>query len=154
MQTFKFDLRQQVTAVVPEAFLNEVIKECSGKGDTPPTVFLQKLWTEHTERMAAGEELSASYDILVCAVLTNALRKQLQAGASLFLANAGIGSRVSPVEVLGVEFVQPRKDSTEMCTRKDSDTGNTKPLTQGEAVQALQDIRVEQGVYQTAPPGH
>jgi hypothetical protein len=144
MQTFKFDLRFQATVVVPEKFLQECLEVCAAPD---ATVFLKKL---HDEFQAAVKDLthedtaaySAACDALVGGILTNALRKGTQANTALLLAQAGLGSRVSPLEVLSIETVQPREDSR---VRSVPSLGNDKaqPLSQGAAVQALQDARAE-----------
>lgn len=149
MQTLKFDLRLQVTAIVPESFLQEIITEASGQGDKEPTVFLKKLHDEFMQSQLGdtGITYDAACDTLTAAVLTNALRKALQAQTSMFLVSSGLGCRVSPVEVLGIESVQPRTDSKSLAAPQPERTKG-QPLSQGAAVQALVDARDE-----TAPRG-
>ncbi len=140
MQTFKLDLRFQATVVVPEKFLQDTLDACQADDATP---FLRKLYEEHEARVLGdgGVTTDESCDILVAAVLTNALRKGTQANTSLFLANAGLGCRVSPVEVLSLEALQPRADSKGRTAAEP--VRDIAPLSQGQAVQALIEHRAE-----------
>lgn len=151
MQTFKYDLRLQATVIVKDEFLAAILEAARDPQITTP--FLTKLLAEYeAEVIEKGEDHAA--DTIVAAVCTNAIRKQLQVGMQMFLIQAGHGARVSPVEVLQLDVLQPRADSKSRTITTSSGTEvQLIPVGQSEAALLL-DSAPEAGAYQTTPPGH
>ena len=97
MQTFKFGLQLQVTAVIMQQFLDEARKEAQ-KPDA--SLFLKTM----------QERFPDDDDAFMAAIVKNALRTTIKHQTVDFLMKSGVGGRVSPVQIISEE-IQQRKDA-------------------------------------------